>query len=310
MNQELRRGVAFGVGAYGLWGVFPLYFHLLERSGAVEIVVHRILWSLLVCVAIVTGVRGWPALRSVLRDRRRTLLLGVAAVVLAVNWGVYVYAVNSGQVVEAALGYFINPLVTVLLGVLVLHEKLRPGQWVAVGTGLVAVGVLAVAYGRVPVIALTLAASFGTYGLMKNRVGGHVGALSGLTVETLTLTPVALVALVVIEATGHGTFTNDPPWQAVLLITTGLATVAPLLLFAACASRVPLSVVGLLQYLTPVLQFLCGVLLLGERMAAARWAGFALVWVALLVLTWDSLRQARRSRAAARRPVAAEVSAA
>src|SRR3712207_3857278 len=164
MNPEARRGVLYGIGAYGLWGVFPLYFRLLERSGALEVVVHRVLWSLVVCAGIVAAVRGWRDLAAVLSSGRRVTALAAAALVLALNWGVYVYAVNSGQVVEASLGYFINPLVTVLLGVLVLRERLRPWQWAAVGVGTVAVLVLTVAYGRVPVIALTLALSFGLYG--------------------------------------------------------------------------------------------------------------------------------------------------
>src|ERR671938_370974 len=164
MNSDARRGVLYGIGAYGLWGVFPLYFRLLERSGAIEVVVHRVLWSLVVCLAVVGATRGWQDLRATLAVPRRVVALGIGAALLALNWGVYVYAVNSGQVVEASLGYFINPLVTVLLGVLVLRERLRPWQWAAVGIGAAAVAVLTVAYGRLPLIALTLALSFGVYG--------------------------------------------------------------------------------------------------------------------------------------------------
>jgi chloramphenicol-sensitive protein RarD len=196
-------------------------------------------------------------------------------------------------VVEASLGYFINPLVTVLLGVLVLRERLRSLQWAAVGVGTVAVVVLTLDYGRPPWIALTLALSFGLYGLIKNRVGAAVGALASLTTETLVLAPVAAVGLIWFETTGRGHFGANPPWQGLLLASVGVATVVPLLFFAAAARRVPLSTMGLLQYMTPVLQLLCGVVLLGERMAASRWAGFALVWVALVVLTVDSLRTAR-----------------
>jgi chloramphenicol-sensitive protein RarD len=300
MNPEVRRGVLYGIGAYGLWGVFPLYFRLLERSGALEVVVHRVLWSLLVCGLVVAAVRGWAELRAVLAVPRHVVTLGVGALLLALNWGVYIYAVNSGQVVEASLGYYINPLVTVLLGVVVLRERLRRLQWVAVGVGVAAVAVLTGAYGRPPLIALTLAVSFGLYGLIKNRVGASVGAVTSLTTETLVLAPPAAALLVWLELRGDGHFTDNPPWQALLLVSVGLATVVPLLFFAAAARRVPLSTVGLLQYMTPTLQLLCGVLLLGEQMSPARWAGFGLVWVALVVLTVDTLRAASRRRTAAR----------
>ncbi len=305
MNSEARRGTAFGFGAYLLWGIFPLYFRLLDRAGAFEILLHRVLWSLLVCLVLIAATRAWSQLRLVLSSPRRVLILGSAAVAVALNWGVYIYAVNSDQVVEASLGYFINPLVTVALGVVVLKERLRVIQWVAVGIGVVAVGVLTVDYGHLPYIALTLAGSFGLYGLLKNRVGTGergVGAVAGLTVETMVLAPMAAIAVGVLAANGNSSFAENPPWQGLLLASTGLVTVAPLLLFASAASRVPLTTMGLLQYLTPVLQLLCGVLLLGEQMAASRWAGFALVWTALAVLTFDSLRTARRnylSRAAA-----------
>jgi chloramphenicol-sensitive protein RarD len=301
MNSRTR-GALYGIGAYGLWGVFPLYFRLLERSGALEVVVHRVLWSLLVCLGVVAATRGWHDLRATLAMPRRVVTLGVGATLLAVNWGVYVYAVNSGQVVEASLGYFINPLVTVLLGVLVLRERLRPWQWAAVGIGAAAVAVLTAAYGRPPVIALTLALSFGLYGLIKNRVGAGVGAVTSLTTETIVLALPAAIVLAWLEVTGNGHFTQNPPWQGLLLASVGVATVVTLLFFAASARRVPLSTLGLLQYLTPTLQLLCGVLLLGERMPPARWAGFALVWVALVVLTADTLRSASRRRVEARTP--------
>jgi chloramphenicol-sensitive protein RarD len=295
MNSETR-GALYGVGAYGLWGVFPLYFRLLERSGALEVVVHRVLWSLVLCLGIVAATPSWVDLRRTLAVPRRVVPLGVGALLLALNWGVYVYAVNSGQVVEASLGYFVNPLVTVLLGVVVLGERLRPWQWAAVGIGALAVAVLTLAYGRPPLIALTLALSFGLYGLIKNRVGAGVGAVTSLTTETLVLAPPAVAVLVWLQASGNGHFADDPPWQGLLLASVGVATVVPLLFFAASARRVPLSTLGLLQYLTPILQLMCGVLLLGEHMPPARWAGFALVWAALVVLTADTLRAASRRR--------------
>jgi chloramphenicol-sensitive protein RarD len=310
MNSEVRRGTLYGFGAYVLWGAFPLYFRALDESGAFEILLHRILWSLVVLLAIALAVRSLRAgLATTLRTPRLVVTLGAAAVLIAANWGIYIYAVNSGQVVQAALGYFINPLVTVALGVFVLRERLRPAQWVAVAVGLVAVVVLTADYGGLPWIALSLAFSFGTYGLIKNRVGGRVGALSGLTTETLVLGPFALAILAFYEAGGHGSFTANAPWQALLLASAGLVTVGPLLLFAAAARRVPLTTMGLLQYLTPVLQLIVGVTVLGEHVPPARWAGIGLVWLALMILTADTLRTARRNarRAAAKEPVLATV---
>jgi chloramphenicol-sensitive protein RarD len=295
MISEGRRGAAFGFSAYLLWGIFPLYFRLLDRAGALEILLHRVLWSLIICVILIAATSAGAEIRAILASGRQLLVLGTAAVAIAVNWGVYIYAVNSGQVIEASLGYFINPLVTVALGVIVLRERLRPLQWIAVGVSVLAVAVLTVDYGHPPYLALTLACSFGTYGLLKNRVGARVGAVAGLTTETLVLAPAAAIAVIVMAANGHSSFTENPPWQALLLASTGLITVIPLLLFASAARRVPLTTMGLLQYLTPVLQLLCGVLLLGEQMAASRWAGFGLVWAALVLLTIDSLRTARRN---------------
>ena len=294
MDSPGRHGAVYGAGAYLLWGVFPLYFRLLEFAGAFEVVAHRILWSLLVCGIALTVARQWADVRAAVTSGRTVGILGLAALFLAVNWGTYIYAVNAGHVVEASLGYFINPLVTVLLGVVVLRERLRPAQWVAVGLGAVSVAVLTIDYGRPPVIALTLAATFGVYGLLKNRVGVTVGALASLSTETLVLAPVALVAVGVLQANGDGHLTDDAPWNALLLASAGIVTVVPLLLFAAAARRVPLSTMGLLQYVTPVLQFLCGVVVFGETMPASRWAGFAIVWVALAVMTVDTLRTARR----------------
>lgn len=293
MNSQGRRGMWYATTAYLLWGVFPLYFTLLDRSGAIEIVLHRISWSLLLCLAVVAVTRAWPELRATFTNHRQTLMLGAAAAFLTLNWGVYVYAVNSGHVIEASLGYYINPLVTVLLGVTVLRERLRRLQWAAVAVAAAAVGVLTVDYGRPPWIALTLAFTFGLYGLLKNRIGGSVGALASLTTETALLAPFAIGGVLWLELSGRGHFTDVPPWQGLLLASAGIATVIPLLCFAAAARRIPLSTIGLLQYLTPTLQLLCGVLVLGEHMPTSRWVGFGLVWVALVTLTADTLQAAR-----------------
>lgn len=300
-----RRGIGYGIAAYGLWGMFPLFFVLLGRSGPVEIVLHRILWSMLVCLLALAVLQGWRHLGA-LRPPRTAGLLALAATVLAVNWGIYVYSVGTDQVTQASLGYFINPLVTVLLGVLVLKERLRPAQWTAVGIGALAVTVLAVDYGAPPWISLSLAATFGLYGLIKKTVGVSLNALTGLSGETAALAPVAAAGLIWLEVGGRGHFTDNPPWQALLLAASGVVTVVPLLMFAAAARRVPLSTMGLLQYLTPVLQLLCAVLVLGEQMPASRWIGFGLVWTALAVLTLDSLTAARsRARAVQKAPALA-----
>jgi chloramphenicol-sensitive protein RarD len=252
-----------------------------------------VVWSLLVCLAVLAITRQVAWVRPLLRQPRQLATLGAAAVCIALNWGIYVYGVNSERVVETALGYFINPLVTVLLGVVLLRERLRRLQWVAVGLGLVAVVVLTAGYGHPPWIALALAFSFATYGLLKKRVGASVGALASLTTETALLFPVALGALLWLEVTGHATFTEGAPGHALLLASTGLATAAPLLLFAAAARRVPLVTMGLLQFITPVLQLLCGVLLLGEQVPLSRWVGFGIVWAALATLSLDALRASR-----------------
>lgn len=295
---DLRRGTGYGVAAYLLWGVVPLLFHQLLPAGALEILCQRVLWSLLLCLIVVAVLRDTSWVRLLLASPAQLLRLGVAAVVIALNWGFFIYGVISGQVVETSLGYFINPLVTVLLGVLILRERLRPLQWAAVGLGAVAVVILTIDYGHPPWLALVLAGSFATYSLMKKRIGTDLGALASLTTETALLAPFALGALVWLEVTGRGTFTQDAPWHGTLLAVTGVATAVPLLLFAAAARRVPLTTIGLLQFMTPVLQLLCGVLLLGERVPTSRWFGFSLVWLALLVLSADSLVTYRRSRRA------------
>ncbi len=299
--DERRIGVGAGLGAYALWGVFPLYFPLLEPAGGVEIVAHRVVWSLLFVALLLAVRRGWAQVRGVLADRRALLVLAAAAVLIAANWLVYVYAVNSGHVVETSLGYFINPLVSVVLGVAVFRERLRRLQWVAVGIAVLAVAVLTVDYGHPPWIALTLATSFGLYGLMKKLV--RVDATPGLFVETAVVFLPALVVIGVLEGSGDAAFGHAGAGNAVLLVTTGLATAVPLLLFAAAARRVPLSTVGLLQYVTPLMQLAIGVFVYGEPMPPARLAGFVIVWVALAVFTADSLRHARAGARRASRDV-------
>ncbi|MFC9999191.1 EamA family transporter RarD [Nocardia sp. NPDC127526] len=283
-------GVAFGAGAYFLWGAFPAFFGLLTFASPVEVLASRILWTLVVSMlALLVAGR----MRELWRAGGRTWrLAAVASLAISLNWGVYVYAIMSEQVVEAALGYFINPLVTVAFGVIIFREKLRRMQWVALGLGAVAVIVLTVDYGRPPWIALVLACTFATYGLVKKVI--RLEALPGLAAEGIVAAPFAVAIMVVLAVTGNASFGSS--WShSALLMVTGPVTLVPLILFALAAPRVPLSTMGLLQYLTPALQMAWGVLVVHEAMPPSRWAGFALIWLALAVFTGDALRRSRRA---------------
>lgn len=301
-DRERMLGTGYGFGAYLLWGVLPLYFVLLAPTGPWEVVAWRVLLSLVFCALLLTVTRGWGRMAAVLRNRRLALWTAIAGVLIYVNWQTFLIATLTGHVIESSLGYFINPIVTVLLAVLVLHERLRPAQWAAIGIAAVAVAVIVIAYGSVPWISLLLSASFGFYGLVKNRIGGAVDAVSGLAIETAWLTPVAVVQLVVVAMTTGLTYGSVSTLHTVMLSLAGVATAIPLLLFAAGARRISLTTIGLLQFIAPILQFLCGVVVLGEPMPLERWIGFGIVWVALAVLSFDMVQNARRSRQAA--PVA------
>jgi chloramphenicol-sensitive protein RarD len=300
VDKETTAGTLFGFGAYGLWGLLPLYFFALLPAGSVEIVANRVVWSLLFCVLLITVTRSWRALASAFRDRAVFGALALASALIAVNWLTYTYGVTTGQAVEASLGYFINPLVSVLLGVIVLKEKLRALQWAAVGIGFVAVAVLTVSYGKLPWIALTLAFSFGLYGFVKNRVGRKVDAVTSLSVETMVLAPLAGVTMVVLGLSGSATLTTLGPGHFWLLAASGVLTAVPLLFFGASARRLPLTTIGLLQYVAPLLQFVVALLVFKEAMTPDRWIGFGVVWLALLVLTVDMLRTAGKNSAAKR----------
>jgi len=292
--DERRVGVLAGLSAYLLWGLFPLYFPLLEPAGGLEIVAHRVVWSLLFVGVLLSVLRGWGQVRAAFADRRTVGVLALAAALIVVNWLVFVYGVNSGHVVETSLGYFINPLVSVLLGVVVFGERLRRLQWFAVGTAAVAVVVLTVDYGRPPWIALSLAGSFGLYGLMKKLV--RVEAAPGLFVETALVVLPALVVIGVLEFRDTAAFGHAGAGNALLLVGSGVATAIPLLLFAAAARRVALSTVGLLQYVNPLMQLVIAVFVFSEPLPPARLAGFAIVWLALVIFTVDSLRAAHGNR--------------
>lgn len=275
-----------------MWGVLPLYWTVLEPAGAIELLAHRIVWSLLTMLVILVLWRRADGLRTLLRDRRKVLLISCAAVVVSVNWGAYIWGVNNGRVVETSLGYFINPLVTVLMGVLVLGERLRRLQWVAMGIAFVAVAVLTLDYGRPPWVALVLAFSFGTYGLLKKQA--NVGAVESITLETIVMAPVAAAYVFFLVGTGASNFASHGLVHALLFTTTGVITAVPLLLFSAAAIRVSMVSLGLLQYLAPTIQFTLGILVFDEDMPASRWIGFGLVWVALAIFTAEAVNHRRR----------------
>ena len=275
-----------------MWGLFPLYWPLLAPSSSLEVLAHRILWTLVVVVVLLGITRRLAPLRAVLGDRRRMLRLALAAVVIAVNWGTYIYGVTTDRVVETSLGYFINPIVTVAMGVVFLKERLRRAQWAAMALALVAVLVLTVANGSPPYIALVLAFSFGTYGLLKKTA--RTGTVEGLAVETAVLLPVAALFVTYLGVSGEGTFGTEGLDHAVLLALSGLITAIPLLLFGAAAPRVSLTTLGVLQYLAPTMQFLLGVTLFAEPLPPVRLLGFVLVWAGLALFTADLVRHRRR----------------
>ncbi|MFE3775260.1 EamA family transporter RarD [Streptomyces sp. NPDC059122] len=295
-RTDQRAGLAYGLAAYTMWGLLPLYWHLLDAASPSEILAHRMMWSLPVALIILAALRRWSWIRPLLRQPKRLALVLVGAVVISLNWFLYIWAVNAGHVLEASLGYFINPLVSIAFGVLVLRERLRPLQWAAVAVGTLAVVVMTVAYGRMPWIALGLALSFATYGLVKKGV--KLDGIEGFSAETALQVLPALGYLVFLGVRGEAVFVTGGTGQALLLSACGIATAVPLICFGASAMRLPLTTIGMLQYLAPTFQFLLGLTVFGEEMPPERWAGFALVWAALAMLTWDALRTARRARTA------------
>lgn len=303
LSRNRSTGVALGAGAHAIWGLLPLYFVVLIPAGPVEIVANRVLWSSVFCVLLLTVLRGWPRIRDIVRTPRVVWTLMVTALLIAINWLVYTYGAVSGQVMEASLGYFINPIVSVLLGVVFLRERLRPLQWTAIGIGIAAVIILAIGYGSAPWIALTLAFSFGVYGFLKKMVSAKVDALSSLSVETVLLMPVALSFIIWLEITGSSTMFTEGAGHFWALAASGIITVVPLFLFGAAASRLPLATVGLLQYLTPAIQFLLALFIFGEEMEFHRWIGYGLVWVGLLLLTVDASQTRLRRPSRAKQPL-------
>lgn len=289
--------MAAGFGAYLIWGMFPVFFGLLAPAGSLEVLAHRMVWTVLLMLAILLILGRLGSLRGL--SARTWALVTAATVAIAINWGVYIYAVVSGNVVEAALGYFVNPLVSVLIGVLVFRERISAAQITALVLAAIAVVIITVDYGRPPVVALTLALSFALYGVIKKVV--PLDPRTSLTAEGLVAAPFAIVYLVVLVISGTGSFLGNGVGHSLLLMAAGPVTAAPLLLFGVAAQRIPLTTLGLLQYLTPALQMVWGVVVMHEVMPPSRWVGFALIWVALVVFTTDALARARRTRRAASR---------
>ncbi|HEX7974707.1 MAG TPA: EamA family transporter RarD [Anaerolineales bacterium] len=284
--MRINKGVLFAAGAYGLWGIIPIYFKILHQVPAFQIVAHRVIWSFVFLILLVAVRRQFPAMRSAITPRTVLIFL-ISGILLTVNWTVYVWAVNSGFIVEASLGYFINPLVNVLLGVVFLHEKLRPTQWIPVGLAAIGVAYLTFAHGSLPWIGLVLAFSFGMYGLIRKIA--PLGSLFGLTLETGLILLPALGYLLWQESQSQGAFGHVGLTLNILLALAGLVTSIPLLLFASGARSVPLTTMGLLQYLTPTLQFLVGIVLYNEALTPARLIGFSIIWLALIVFSAENL---------------------
>ena len=295
----MRSGLLFGVGAYGMWGLFPAFFPLLKPAGAVEVLAHRIIWSFLLMLVVVAVVRRFGDLKAI--SGRVWLLLTAAAALISVNWVIYVYAVNNGHVVDAALGYFINPLVSIALGLLIFRERLNAWQLAALLIAVSAVVVLTVNVGSPPVIGLGLALSFGLYGAVKKLVPTDPRVSVGI--EAAIAAPFALAYVGFLQVTGGGTFTGHGTGHVVLMILSGVLTALPLLLFAAAAQRLAMVSLGLLFYMTPAMQLTWGVLVGHEPMPPARWLGFGLIWLALGVFTVDAVRRARGGRRVEPAPV-------
>lgn len=276
-----KKGIVNGIAAYVLWGFFPIYWKLLHQVPALQVIGHRISWSFLLLIGIIVVTKQWRSFRSAALTPKTLGIYSIAAVLLSINWLVYVWGVNAGFIVETSLGYFINPLISVLLGVIFLRERLRPAQWFPVALATAGVIYLTVVYGRLPWIAVSLAFSFGFYGFVKKLA--PLGSLYGLTLETGILFPIALLYLALVEVNRTGSFLHQGALVDLLLIGAGTVTTIPLLMFASAARQIPLTVVGLLQYIAPTLQFLIGVFIYKEPFDQAHLIGFGIVWVALII---------------------------
>lgn len=283
----MNSGLLYAALAYTVWGLFPMYFKALHQVPPLQVLMHRVVWSLIFLAVVLTARRHWAWLGRALRDRKVLGGFAASALLLSVNWFVYIWAVGQGRVVDASLGYFITPLVNVMFGLVLLGERLRPTQWSAVGLAAAGVAWLAWHSGGLPWVALVLAATFGAYGLLRKTAS--LGALEGLTMETLLMFPAACAYLGWQYVSGHDAFTGAPLSAQWLLAAAGPITAIPLLMFAAGARRIPLSLLGLLQYIAPTLQFLLGVVLYHEPFGGARLVGFVLIWSGLVVYSLEGL---------------------
>ena len=289
----MKKGILYGIGAYGLWGLFPIYWKWLQGVPAIELIGHRIAWSFALLAAIILATRQWGAFRKAISSKRVALIYTAAGLLLSVNWLTYVWGVNAGFIVETSLGYFINPLLSVLMGVVFLRERLRPWQWLPVGLAAAGVLYLTLAYGQLPWIALTLAFTFAIYGLVKKVA--PLGSLFGLALETGSLFLPAVGYLVLAEAGGTGSFGHAGFGSSLLMAGAGVVTTVPLLMFASAARSIPLSLVGILQYIAPTLQFLLGVLVYREPFTHDQLIGFSIVWLALVIFTVEGFLAQRRA---------------
>ena len=296
--KNVAKGLGLGLTAYLIWGSFPLIITgLASFANPWEIVVWRIVFGFATAVVLISVTRSWASLRAVFKNRSMLGWIGLSSVLIMINWQVYVIGIASGRVLETSLGYFINPLVTIVLAVFFLREKLNPVQWMAVALGAVAVTVLSIDYGHLPWVALTLAATFGVYGLAKNKLGGQVTPLNSYAIESGALLPVAIIQGAIVASISPGLQITSQGWQGVAgLAFFGIMTAIPLILFGTAAENLPLSWIGFMQFMTPSIQFVLGLTVFKEQMSPARWVGFILVWLALLVLTSDALKRNQASR--------------
>ncbi len=287
-------GLLLGVSAYLIWGSFPLIISATKFANPFEVVVWRVVFGFLFAALVLTVIRGWGKIVELLRAPKKLRWLAVASIFIFINWETYVVGVATGNTIESSLGYFINPLITIVFAVVFLGERLRTPQWIALSIGFIAVAVLTFDYGRPPWFALVLAVSFAIYSLAKNKVGGKIQATQSFALESLLVMPIAIIQLLIVASTQHITLL-DSPGNALILIGFGIMTAVPLILFGAAASRIPLSTIGFIQYMTPILQFLTAFFILREPMPAVRWVGFGLVWLSLVVLSFDAIRNKRKS---------------
>lgn len=298
-RSSATKGLLFGISAYLIWGSFPIIITAATFANPFEVVVWRVVFGFLFAAILLTIIRGWSEVLELVRNPKKLKWLFAAAIFIFINWETYVIAVSSQNTIESSLGYFINPLITILFAVVLLGEKLRAAQWVALSLGLIAVLILTFDYGRPPWFALILALSFAIYSLAKNKVGGKIGALQSFTIESALVMPIALIQFAIVAASTPIMLLSGP-MEFTVLVGFGILTAVPLILFGAAASRIPLSSIGFIQYLTPTLQFLTAYFILQEPMPAVRWIGFGLVWLSLAVLTADALRNGQRQKKSAR----------